>query len=502
MNDEHERITRRRIVFVGDARRRLATLSDSLLAIERNPDERAALEEALRALHTLKGNAGFVGLETVATTAHALERALANLQPPLSSSLLRRGLDALSAMVAAIAESVDQPPPPIPVVEALIAAYPDTRALSTGETRPTAGAKSPHPPQVTVPVTRLDRLLEIAEALRANHSELARYPAQGTERTLIRQRRLLHELHYAVLETRLLPVGQAFEGFEQLVHDLAENLGRQARLVIKGTDTEIDRSALEPVRELAVHLLHNALAHGLEPPEERLAVGKPAVGTIQLVARPERDGVAIEVTDDGRGLDRGQVAARAVALGLCTAEEAAAMEDARLWALLARPGFSTHNHVDPIAGRGIGLSAVRQGVEALRGRLEITSQPGQRTTFRLWLPPAMVLQEVVLVQAGAETYAIPQAAVNHACRPEEREHMPTIDLRERLQAAGDAPADAGTLIVCARSSGQVGLLVDGVVGRDAAVIVPLPRRAQGPGLLGAIVTGNERVVLVLDVERL
>lgn len=497
MSHESERRTRRRVTFVDDARRRLETLSASLLALERDPADRAALDEARRALHTLKGNAGLVGLETIAATAHALESALADLPKPQTLTLLTRGLDALSAMVAALAESLGQPAPPIPLVEALSALQPGTPAAPI----PSSPVES-IPQQVTVSVSHLDALLELVAELRAAQSAMVQGPSEAAERALPRQRRLLRELYDAVLATRLLPVSQAFDGFERLVRDLAASTGRQARLTIEGAETEIDRSALQPVRELLVHLLRNALAHGIELPEERRAAGKPAEGTIRLAARPERDGVTLKVADDGRGLDRQQVATRAVALGLCMAEEAAAMEDGRLWMFLTHPGFSARASADALSGRGVGLSAVRQGVESLRGRLEIASRPGLGTAVRLWLPSQMALEEIVLVRVGPETYAIPQSAVERAGPVEEAAGLPVLDLRERLQVPG-AISSEGVLLVCRRHGEQpVGLLVDEVAGRDEAVIQPLPRRARRPGLLGAIVTGDGQVVLTLDVEQL
>jgi len=516
MSDEGDRLARRRVTFVQDARGRLAALSDGLLALERDPSNRAALDEARRALHTLKGNAGLVGLETLAATAHALEDALADESAPPSPTLLLRGLDVLSAMVAVVAESVGQSGPPIPAIEVLKSPMITSPSPGRGPTasgrlgmvEPTPSSTLPleggglQPLQITASVRHLDSLLELVEELRVAHSELAQSPREMLERHLARQRRLLHELHNTVLETRLLPVGRAFEGFERLVRDLAESMGLQAALVIEGAETEIDRSALDPVRELGVHLLRNALAHGIEPPGEREAAGKPTAGTIRLVARQEGDGVVIEVVDDGRGLDRQQVAARAVALGLCTQEEATAMDDADLWALLAHPGFSTHDGIDQVAGRGMGLNAVRQGVESLRGRLEIDSQPGRSTTVRLRLPAMMALEDVVLVRVGAETYAIPEAAVDGVRPAGETADLPALDLRQRLHVPGDGPPAERTLVLCRRSDGPVGLLADGVSGRETAVIRPLPRRTRSPYLLGAIVTGAGRVVLVLDIEQL
>lgn len=497
MGDE-SRLARRRATFVRDACGRLASLSDSLLALERDPDDRAALDEALRALHTLKGNASVVGLETVVAATHALEGAL--IDSASSPALLLRGLDALSAMVAVVAEEVRQSGPSVPVLKALEAGRTDGSPPPSRGFSPTTLAENSSVNLLPASVRHLDGLLELVEELRLAHSALAQSPSEMLDRHLARQRRLLHELHDTVLETRLLPVRQAFDGCARLVRDLAKDLGCQATLVIEGADTEIDRSALEPVRELVVHLLRNSLVHGIEPPEER--GGKPVEGVIRLVARQEGDGVVIEVADDGRGLDRGRVVERAVESGWCTEEAAAALPDARLWDFLTGWGVSTHDGVDQVAGRGVGLSAVRHGVESLRGRLEIESRAGQGTTVRMRLPAMMALEDVVLIKVGAETYAVPEPFVERACPSGDGVDLPVIDLWERLRVQGGAATAERTLILCHRSGGPVGLLADGVAGRETAVIKPLPPFTRRPGLLGAIVTGAGQVVLVLDVERL
>ena len=283
MNDGSDRLARRRVTFVQDTRGRLTALSDGLLALERDPVDQAALNEARRALHTIKGNAGLVGLETLAATAHVLEDALADDSTPPSPALLLRGLDVLSAMVASVAEVVGQSGPPIPAIEALkLPATTLGRVESTSSPTLSPEAARLQPSQVAASVHHLDSLLELVEELRVAHNELAQSPREMLERHLARQRRLLHELYNTVLETRLLPVGRAFEGFERLVRDLAKDTGREAVLTIEGTETEIDRSALDPVRELVVHLLRNALAHGIEPPEGREAAGKPAAGNIRF----------------------------------------------------------------------------------------------------------------------------------------------------------------------------------------------------------------------------
>jgi two-component system chemotaxis sensor kinase CheA len=435
----------------------------------------------------------------VAATAHALEDALAD-DSAFPSLVLLRGLDALSAMVALVAEMVGQSGPPIPAIEILGVTSSSPLALE----RPSLTVKRNGlaSPQVTASLHHLDSLLELVEELRLAHSKLAQSPIEMLERHLAHQRRLVHELHNTILETRLIPVSRAFEGFERLVHDLAQSTGRQAALAVDVGETEMDRSALDPVRELMVHLLRNALIHGIEPPEERQSVDKPPQGTIRLTARQEGDGVVIQVSDDGRGLDRQHIVNRAVALQMCTAKETATMSDADIWAFLTRPNFSTYDGVDHVAGRGIGLNAVKQGIEALRGRVEIESQPGRSTTIRLRLPAMMALEDVVLVGIGEETYALPETIIDGVRADKEVTDLPTCNLRQRLQVPDDGAVSQNVLILCQCSDGPRTLQVDRVLGRETAVIKPLPRCTRRPDFLGAIVTGDGRVVLVLDIERL
>ena len=178
------------------------------------------------------------------------------------------------------------------------------------------------------------------------------------------------------------------------------------------------------------------------------------------------------------------------------------MPDARLWDFLTRSGSSTHDGVDHVAGRGMGLNAVRQGVESLRGRLEIESRAEQGTAVRIRLPAMMALEDVVLIKVGAETYAVPEPFVERACPAGEAAGVPTVDLWERLQVPGETVAVEPTLVLCRRSKGSLGLLADGVAGRETAVIKPLPPRTRRPNLLGAIVTGAGQVVLVLEIDQL
>jgi two-component system chemotaxis sensor kinase CheA len=509
MSNDRERLARRRATFVRDAHRRLAALDAGLLALELDPEDRAAAQEALQALHTLKGNAGFVHLETVGSVAHALEEVLASAVPTTGAvserfpyQLLRRGLDALCAMVAAVGETLDQPAPSIPVVEALQALYPHRQSIPMPRVSSPAVPRQPYTQaHVSASAESLDRLLELVEELAASHGGLT----GATAEDLLgqgRHRRMLRELRAAVLQVRLLPIAVAFEGFDRLVRDLAERIGRQARLEVEGADTEVDRAVLEPIRSVLVHLIRNGLAHGIEPPEERLAMEKPVAGTIRLTARTERNGVSLEVADDGRGLDRQQIAARAVSLGLCSDQDAVEMPDDRVWAFLAYPGFSTHDRVDPVAGRGVGLGAVSDGVQVLRGQIEIDSLPGQGTTIRLWLPSMLALDELVLLRVGTETYAVPQASIERVCSVDESAGLKVLDLWARLEVPGERGPGERSLIVCHRAEGQIGLLADGVAGRDEYVVRPLPHRARRPGLLGAVVVDGGRVVLVLDVERL
>ncbi|MBC7241214.1 MAG: chemotaxis protein CheA [Anaerolineae bacterium] len=380
---------------------------------------------------------------------------------------------------------------------------------------------------VRIRLQHLDHLLNLVGELVISRSRLWQAAEQNPTPALMEaledQTRLLNELRDAVLASRLVPIGQIFDRFPRMVRDLLKQQGKEARFIIEGRDMELDRAVVERLSDPLLHLLRNAVDHGLEPPAERLAAGKPAEGLIRLSARPEQDMAVIEVSDDGRGLNREIIEQTAVARGIITPEQLHEMTDEQVFLLICDPRFSTNASVTQVSGRGVGMSVVKQAMDELRGELEILSRPGKGTTFRLRLPITIALTEALLVQAGPDQYAIP---LNYINRLVEVGHerigflgnkrvlnlertIPLLSLPELLGTFSPAgPANGSTngrayVILTGRGRQEVGVLVDRVLGKDEIVVKPLKGILRSvPGLAGATILGDGRVVLILDLANL
>jgi len=328
--------------------------------------------------------------------------------------------------------------------------------------------------------------------------------------------RLVGQLRDEVLEMRMVPVREVFDRFPRLVRDAARALGRKVELRVEGDDIELDRSLLERIGDPLVHLLRNAIDHGIEHPEERVARGKPESGTLRLSARRERSRVLIRVEDDGRGIDRERVVRKAVALGLIPNAAAVTSDDDAL-DLITRPGMSTAERVTDVSGRGVGLDVVATQVRSLRGTLEIASRPGQGTSFTLRLPASVGLLRAVLVSVAGATYAIPIAHVaetvefwagqiheiagNRVAFLRD-EALPLIRLGEVLHGGA---AELDTLervpvVIIEIDDQPYGLEVDALLGQQEVVTKPFDAtRATRPLFAGATILPDGSPALMLDV---
>jgi two-component system, chemotaxis family, sensor kinase CheA len=327
--------------------------------------------------------------------------------------------------------------------------------------------------------------------------------------------RLIGELRDEVMRIRMVPVGDIFDRFPRLVRDSARTLGKRVELVVEGSETELDRSLLGRLSDPLVHLLRNALDHGIEAPEERIAAGKPESGRVRLVARRERTRVLIRVQDDGRGVDRERVLGKAISQGILTPAEAAALPDEDVLGMLMRPGFSTAETVTDVSGRGVGLDVVATEVRALGGTLSIESVPGGGSSFSLRLPLTIGIMRAVLVEADEGTYALPVAHVSETvefsgydvCSSAGRrvvffrdEALPLVSLRDLLQLPS-APVERPLLeMVLVEDSDQyIGLEVDRLLGQQEIVIKPFDAtRDTLPLFSGATILSDGRPALILD----
>ncbi|WP_028006916.1 chemotaxis protein CheA [Solimonas flava] len=328
---------------------------------------------------------------------------------------------------------------------------------------------------------------------------------------LDRNTRLLQE---AVMSTRMLPVEAVFSRFPRVVHDLAARLGKQVRLQSSGESTELDKSMIEKIADPLTHLVRNSLDHGIETAAARVAAGKDAAGTLTLRAAHQGGHIVIEVADDGRGLDRARILAKAAERGIACD---AAMSDAEVWQLIFAPGFSTAEQVTDVSGRGVGMDVVKRNIESLGGRVELASHPGQGTTVTIRLPLTLAIVDGMSVAVGEETFILPLSAIVESLQPQPEqikrvatqgqvarvrdEYLPLVALHEwfALPAAPRAAHEAILVIVEAEGR-KLALQVDALLGQQQVVIKSLETHYKRvPGISGATILGDGRVALIADV---
>jgi two-component system chemotaxis sensor kinase CheA len=308
-----------------------------------------------------------------------------------------------------------------------------------------------------------------------------------------------------VISARLSPVDELFSRFPRLIRDLSRELGKEIRLVLQGSEIELDRAMLDGLTEPLTHLVRNAADHGLESPADREAAGKRREGTIRLRAERTADEVILVIGDDGRGIDRAAVRKKAIELGFLD-EDAPVPDAVGLLHLLANPGFTTRAEVTRVSGRGVGVDAVLSRVRELGGRIELKTRPGQGTTFLLRLPPSRALVGVIVVRSGSERYAIPFSMLAEAAMHEGQsreislrgEPVPTADLG-RLMGNGESNGKRRPAIVVERDGRRAALVVDALLGQQDVV---LERFVAPPGLppwvTGATILSDGAPALLLD----
>ena len=333
--------------------------------------------------------------------------------------------------------------------------------------------------------------------------------------------RISDGIQRGVLETRMVPIGPLFDRFHRVIRDLRRSSGKEIDLRTDGEKTELDKRMIDELGDPLVHLIRNAVDHGLERPEERRAVGKPEAGTVSLSASHRGNSVVVTVADDGRGIDLERVRRKAVAKGLIGEEESHRLSDRQIVQFIFHPGLSTAEAVTDISGRGVGMDIVKSRIESLNGAVDIRPEPGRGTTFIIRLPLTLAIISVLLAEVGEEVYAIPldhldeivevgrdQVHRVHGQRSFEIRGRITslVALRDVIGAPGQASGDDGgrhTVVVVSDGDSTIGLIVDGLLGMQEAVLKSLSSNFRPvAGLSGASLLGDGRVCLILDVDAL
>jgi two-component system chemotaxis sensor kinase CheA len=394
-------------------------------------------------------------------------------------------------------------------------------AVSAASTGAGAGARARH---VRIDVRRLDNLMNLVGELVIARGRLAQIAGElgnvALEETVTQSSRLITELRNEITASRMVPVSQVFDRFPRIVRDAARAVGKQVEFVVDGKGIELDRSMLDEIADSIVHLLRNAIDHGIETPDSRQAAGKPAAGRLTLSAARDRSAVVIKVSDDGKGIDRDRVLARAKRDGLVDAGRTDLTED-ELLRLLARPGFSTVDKVTDLSGRGVGVDAVYTRVRSLGGAMDIRSVPGQGTTMVLRLPLTLAIVRAVLARVGSETYAIPLAHVSETVELT-ADVVRTVKGREVLLARDEvlplfrlrqlvglpayvAPTDIDLeqAIVIDLGDRRAALAIDELTGQEEIVVKQYDAVRDGlPFFGGATLLGDGTPSLIVDVSSL
>lgn len=330
--------------------------------------------------------------------------------------------------------------------------------------------------------------------------------------------RVCGDLQLAVMRTRMQPLDKLFGRYPRLIRDLARATNKKLRLVIEGGDTEVDKSVIEQLGDPLVHILRNSSDHGVETPEVRRAAGKDETGTITLRARHEGEHVLVEISDDGRGLDREKILKRAVERGLCTAEEGAAMTDQQVFAFIFAPGFSTAERVTDLSGRGVGMDVVRTNIEKVKGAITLRSRLGEGATVSIAIPLTVAILDAMVVGLGAEEYAIPLGNILEIVKPEpgalstiqgrpvmrlRDEVLPLIDGCELFGVPADRRSASPFAVVLSMNGQSAGLLVSRLIGQREIVVKSLESSVAGDAPVSGATVGDEgEASLIIDVSRL
>ena len=375
---------------------------------------------------------------------------------------------------------------------------------------------------VRIDTQKLDNLVDmvgelvIAQSMVINNPALEVIKDQKLQKDSAQLRRITTELQRISMAMRMVPIKNTFQKMIRLVRDLSKKSGKEVSLEMQGEDTEIDRNMVEEIYEPLVHMIRNALDHGIEMPEERVKAGKEARGIITLTAQQKGGNIVIEIRDDGRGLDAAKIHAKAVKVGLIAATDS--IEEGALYELIFEPGFSTKEVVTEVSGRGVGMDVVKKSIDRLRGKIDTTSTPGKGSTFQFKLPLTMAIIDGMVIRVGKERYIVPTVALTESLRPVKESYvtvqgqgelinvrnrlMPLIRLHEifGVEPRYRDPWDALVLVV-GENNGAFCLLADEIVGRQEVVIKSLGESMRHVvGVSGGAILGDGKVALIVDVK--
>lgn len=556
--------------FLIESHENLDQLDTDLVGLEESAEPADALGRIFRTLHTIKGSCAFLGFPHLEAVAHAGENLLGKLRdrrltlgPAITEALLRM-VDVIREMLAGIEragndEAVGQRDL-IDLLSRLAAAPPeggtfaagtrlsalesgassadfvlaDDVVAATADGAATADVSAVYDASVRIDVDLLDKLMTYAGEIVLARNQILQYSQQQDDPVFLNTCRQLNlittELQEHVMKTRLQPLGNVWNRFPRLVHDAARACGKKVHLETEGSETELDKTLIEAIRDPLTHLVRNAIDHGIETAQRRQSAGKSEEGCVRLRAYHEGGQVIVEVSDDGGGIDPERVKQRALEQRLVSPEQASRMSTQTVLGLIFLPGFSTAQVVTTLSGRGVGMDVVKTNIEKIGGTVSVHSTVGQGTTVRIRIPLTLAIIKVLVVTSGGDRYAIPQVSLLELVRLEgeqtrrgiESIHgapvyrlrgnlLPLVYLhrqlrnepspqRERVERDNVAEEDAISIVVLQADDRQFGLVVDAIHDTEEIVVKPLQKQLKRINVFaGATIMGDGKVALILDV---
>ena len=524
--------------FLAESEEGLQLVEQRVMAAEANHQDAGALDDIFRVAHTIKGNAALLEFKELAGFAHVVEDLLDGLrskQLTISNevvSMILGAVDAFRALLLGASEGRDRLDTAQEDLKSRIArtvAGVKMRSqLAVAEEVPSPVTVAVSPNQgdryrtLRVEVSKLDKMLNLSGEISIMQGRLRRMIEQSegnqSKQNLLEMHqeseRLHKELQEQIMGARMVPVEPLFQHLVRAVRDISHSQNKLARLEVSGGDVEVDTRVLERLRDPLLHMIRNAVDHGIELPERRIASQKNANGVLRLTACHRAGNIVIQLSDDGAGFNRQRILEKAIASGLI--QDGERLSDGEVLRLVFNSGFSTADTVTELSGRGVGMDVVKRNIESLRGSIDVQSDEGLGSTFTLRLPLTLAIIDGFSVRSGAETYVIPLESISECLDlPKDYiecesggvislrgEPLPFVRLSDALGARGSG-RKRQSIIVLQYDGGRAGLAVDELLGESQAIIKPLDRLFQKvSGVSGSTILGDGRVALILDITPL
>ncbi len=564
--------------FNTEAQEHIEAIEAAVLQLEQDLSDTQKVNELFRPFHTIKGMAGFLNLADIQALTHKGETLLdlaRKGQLTLTNDhidLILDTLDILKEQVEAVAEYCTNPTgevvpqPDITQALAALQAAIDSKMIqpisrgkdaqpSPGETEQTLPNENDAPSEtapdapgqmeerrsgtdrrsgvdrrggqkkdltVRLETSKLDHLVNMVGELVIAQAMVSQHPLLGKSQKLTKDvsqvTKITREVQEITMAMRMVTLHQTFQKMARLARDVSRKAGKKVTFTISGEDTELDKNVIDEIGDPLMHMVRNSVDHGIELPEERLAAGKDETGTVHLHAAHEGGNIVIEITDDGRGLDRDKLITKGIERALITAEDQ--LSDQEVFALIMQAGFSTAEKVTDISGRGVGMDVVKRNIEKLRGKVEINSEKGKGSKFTIRLPLTLAIIDGMVVTVGEERFIIPTIAIDQSLRPE-KEQVTTVQQRgEMLMVRGQLcplirleehfgipvepkPVWERMVVIAIVDGKRIGIVLDDLIGQQQIVIKSLGNRfEQVKGISGGAILGDGKVGLILDAPSL